>query len=151
AMLWPAFFSTSVGTLTSYVDMAFALGLAVQGSWTAITMSNRVVQLPLGILLTAMLVPILPRFTEQVTSGKIDDLKGELRRALKVLWFLALPITAILLVLPQQIITVLFMRGHFDAASAALVTLALIYLVPSIFFYVARDLMTRVFYAFQDS
>jgi putative peptidoglycan lipid II flippase len=151
SMLWPAFFSTSVGTLTVYVDSCFALQVPTQGAWTAIVSSNRLVQLPLGILLTAMLVPILPRFTEQASQEKFDDLKAELRRALKVLWFLALPMTAILLALPQQIINVLFKRGHFDETSSALVTLALVFLVPSIFFYVARDLMTRVFYAFQDS
>jgi len=62
-----------------------------------------------------------------------------------------LPVTAGLIVLPREIIEVLFQRGHFNADSARLVTTALIFLVPSIFFYVARDLVTRVFYAFQDS
>lgn len=149
-MLWPAVFSTSVGQLTVYIDSMFALMLD-QGAWTAIVNSNRLVQLPLGILLTAMLVPMLPRFTQQASANKPDDLKSELRRALRVLWFLALPMSAILLAIPRQIIEVLFQRGNFDANSTGLVTLALIWLVPSIVFYVARDLMTRVFYAYQDS
>lgn len=148
-MLWPAAFSTSVGQLTVYVDAYFAL--QEQAVWTAIVNSNRLVQLPLGILLTAMLVPILPRFTQQVNEERIDDLKEELRRSLRFLWFLALPISAILLAIPRPIIEVLFMRGRFDEMSTALVTSALIFLIPSIFFYVARDLMTRVFYAYKDS
>jgi len=148
-MLWPAAFSTSIGQLTVYVDAFFAL--QEQAVWTAIVNSNRLVQLPLGILLTAMLVPILPRFTEQVNENRIDDLKEELQRALRFLWFLALPISAILLAIPRQLVELLFMRGKFDEAAAQLVTSALVFLVPSIFFYVARDLMTRVFYAYKDT
>src|SRR5690606_17653930 len=35
--------------------------------------------------------------------------------------------------------------------SKDMVVLALTYLIPSVFFYVARDLLTRIFYAHQDS
>lgn len=152
-MIWPAIFSTSVGQLIVYVDMYFTLNgpNLGQGAWTAILMSNRLVQLPLGVLLTAMLVPILPRFTEQVNANKMDDLKEEIRRSLRVLWFLALPLTALFLVIPQSIIKLLFQHGEFTDDSTKMVTIALLLLAPSIFFYVARDLMTRVFYAFKDS
>jgi putative peptidoglycan lipid II flippase len=150
-MLWPATISTSVGQLTVYVDSIFAFMLKEQGAWTAVVQSNRLVQLPLGILLTAMLVPILPRFTEHASAKKPEAVKSELRRALGILWFLSLPMTAILLVISRPIVEVLFQRGNFDARSTALVTTALVYLAPSIVFYVARDLMTRVYYAYQDS
>lgn len=152
-MIWPAIFSTSVGQLIVYVDMYFALNgpNLGQGAWTAILMSNRLVQLPLGVLLTAMLVPILPRFTEQVNANKMDDLKEEIRRSLRLLWFLALPLTALFLVIPQPIIKLLFQHGEFTDDSTKMVTIALLLLAPSIFFYVARDLLTRVFYAFKDS
>lgn len=150
AMMWPAIFSTSVGQLTVYVDCLFTNTIG-QGAWTAVLMSNRLVQLPLGVLLTAMLVPILPRFTEQASSDRIDDLKAELRRSLRFLWFLSLPLATLFLVIPEPIIKLLFQHGEFNQESTRLVTLALVFLAPSIFFYVARDLMTRVFYAFKDS
>jgi putative peptidoglycan lipid II flippase len=151
-MIWPAVFSTSVGQLIVYVDMFFTLnGPIGQGGWTAILMSNRLVQLPLGVLLTAMLVPILPRFTEQVNAGALADLKEEMRRSLRILWFLSLPLTVFFLVIPAPIIRLLFQHGEFTTESTGLVTLALLLLAPSIFFYVARDLVTRVFYAFKDS
>lgn len=150
AMLWPAVVSTSVGQLTVYVDCFFTSQLH-EGSWTAIVNANRLIQLPLGVLLTAMLVPILPRLTELAAARKVDDLKAEFRRALRFLWFLSLPMTALLFACPQEMIRVLFQRGHFDAESTRLVTEALVFLIPSIFFYVARDLSTRVFYAHHDS
>ncbi len=149
-MLWPAFITTGIGQLTVYVDMFFTSTLE-QGGWTAIVNANKLVQLPLGVLLTAMLVPILPRFSEHVARGKIDDLKVELRRALKLLWFLALPLSAILLALPAPIVQLLFKRGEFDERAVMMFTTVLLFQVPSIFFYVARDLVIRVFFAHQDS
>ncbi len=155
-MLWPAAVSTSIGQLTVYVDSLFASQVQTWteyagGAWTAIVNSNRLVQLPLGVLLTAMLVPILPRFTEQVVNNQIDELKAEFRRSLRILWFLSLPMAGILIALPAPILSLLFQHGHFTQKDTDLFSVALVWLVPSIIFYVGRDLITRVFYAHQDS
>lgn len=149
-MFLPLTFSTSIGTLIGYVDQAFSSGL-VQGGWSAICNANRLVQLPLGILVTAMLVPIGPIFAKHVTAGKIDDLKFELKRALTLLWFLALPVSALLFVEGRSVIKLLFEKNAWTANDTEMVTSVLLILTPMIFFYVARDLLTRVFYAFQDS
>lgn len=98
-----------------------------------------------------MLVPIGPIFAKHVTAGKIGDLKSELKRALTLLWFLALPVSALLLVEGRSVIKLLFEKGAWTANDTEMVTSVLLILTPMIFFYVARDLLTRVFYAFQDS
>ncbi|MBX9948226.1 MAG: murein biosynthesis integral membrane protein MurJ, partial [Candidatus Obscuribacterales bacterium] len=149
-MLGPAAFSTSIGQISLYVHLYFTSTIQ-EGGWTAIVNANRLIQLPLGVLLTAMLVPILPRFTEQVAANRIDDLKNELSKALRLLWFLALPIAALLMAIPAPIIRLLFERGKFTTHSTDMVTTVMIFLAPGIFFYLARDLITRVFYAHQDS
>jgi putative peptidoglycan lipid II flippase len=150
SVLWPVFIGTSIGQIIIYVDTYFCAGIG-EGAWTAVVNANRLVQLPLGVLITAMLVPVLPRFTEHASVGDLVSLKNEFRRSLSFLTFLALPLTAVLIVLPQPIVKLLFQRGAFDANSTNLVTAALIYLVPSITFYIGRDLITRVFYGLQDS
>lgn len=149
-MIGPAAVGTSIGQLNVFTDSFFVSSLA-PGSLTALQNANRLLQLPLGVLLTAMLVPILPRFTEQVAAGEINELKAEYRKALRILWFTVLPLVTMLLAIPNPIIKLLFERGQFDAQSRVLVVLGLSYLVPSAFFYVARDLLTRVFYAHQDT
>ncbi len=149
-MLVPAAFSTSIGQISLYVHLYFTSTIQ-EGGWTAIVNANRLIQLPLGVLLTAMLVPILPRFTEQVAANRIEDLKIELSKALRLLWFLALPIAALLMAIPTPIIKLLFERGKFTTHSTDMVTTVMIFLAPGIFFYLARDLITRVFYAHQDS
>lgn len=152
SMLWPALFSTSIGQLTIYVDGFFCSRIPEgNGAWTAIVNANRLVQLPLGVLITAMLVPALVRFTERAAAGRLDDLKQEFLRALRFMWFLSMPLTAALMVLPEPIVRVVFQRGRWTEEATALVVSVLIFSVPSIIFYVARDLITRVFYGLQDS
>jgi putative peptidoglycan lipid II flippase len=149
-MIGPAAVGTSIGQLNVFTDSFFISSLPA-GSLTALQNANRLLQLPLGVLLTAMLVPILPRFTEQVVAGEVDELKAEYRKALRILWFTVLPLVTMLLAIPNPIVKLLFERGHFDASSRELVVLGLSYLVPSAFFYVSRDLLTRVFYAHKDT
>ena len=152
SILWPAIIGTSIGQLTIYVDSLFCFQIHDgQGAWTAISNANRLIQLPLGVLITAMLVPILPRFTEQATDNKPEQVKFEFRRALSFMWFISMPITMILLVIPTPLVQILYERGAWKSEATGLVVSALVFLAPSIVIYIGRDLITRVFYAYQDS
>jgi len=67
------------------------------------------------------------------------------------MWFLAFPILAFIIIFSQDAIRLLFQRGKFDYGDTLMVSIALIYLSFSIIPYIARDSLTRVFYAFDDS
>ncbi len=149
-MLGPAAISTSVGQINVYIDSFFVSSLE-PGSMSAIVNANRLIQLPLGVLLTAMLVPILPRFTEQIAAGQVDEMKKELSKSLRIVWFLVIPLVTMLLAIPDPIVKLLFERGQFGEEMRYLVVTALMFLVPQAFFYIPRDLVTRAFYAHQDS
>lgn len=149
-MVGPAALSTQIGQLNTYIDSFFTSSIR-EGGWTAIVNANRLVQLPLGVLLTALLVPIANHFSDQVNDGRIEDLKSSFRRGLKALWFMAMPISAILMAIPGSIVQLLFERGRFDAASREMFVTVLLFLVPQVFFYLPRDLITRVYYAQKDS
>ncbi|MDR3614313.1 MAG: murein biosynthesis integral membrane protein MurJ [Candidatus Obscuribacterales bacterium] len=150
AMLWPAALGTLIGQVTTYIDSAFCAQIG-EGIFTSIVNSNRLAQLPLGILTTAMLVPMLPRFSELAHAQDFDGLKIDYRRALRFMVFLSIPLTALLITLPGPIVQTLFQRGAFTVRSTALVASALLFLAPQIPFYVGRDLITRVFYAMKNA
>ena len=62
-LLMPAFLSSTIGQIGIYVDIFFASGLA-EGEWTAYGYANRIFQFPVGILVTAFLVPLFPLFSK---------------------------------------------------------------------------------------
>lgn len=148
--LGPALLSTTIGQFTVYIDGFFCSGLP-EGSWTATIFANRLIQLPLGILVTAFLVPFFPRFSELAHSKNLDSLKQTSIMVIKSLWFLTLPIAAYLLLFAKPIVEIIFQRGAFDERSTILVSSILISLLLSMVAYVARDTLTRVFYSLGNS
>ena len=60
-LVFPAALSSTIGQIYVYVDMFFASQLR-EGAWTSIGYANRVFQFPVGILVTAFLVPLFPIF-----------------------------------------------------------------------------------------
>jgi putative peptidoglycan lipid II flippase len=149
-MLFPAVVGTTIGQLTTYVDMFFTQYLQ-EGGWTAIVMGNRLFQLPIGILQTALLVPIFPRFTRFVADENWTDLKKNFQMGIVSLWFISIPIMIGIQFYIEPLVKLVFEHGEFDANDTHMVSQALIFLSWSMLPYFARDTLTRVFYAFGDA
>ncbi|MBY0402969.1 MAG: hypothetical protein K2X66_03665 [Cyanobacteria bacterium] len=124
-MLFPAVVGTTIGQLTTYVDMFFTQYL-VLGGWTAIVLGNRLFQLPIGVLQTAFLVPIFPRFTRYVADKEWPQLKDNFKRGIVTLWFISLPILIGILLYVSPLIRIVFEHGKFDAKDTQMVSEALI-------------------------
>ena len=148
--LGPALLSTTIGQLTVYIDSFFCSGLE-EGSWTATVFANRLIQLPLGVLLTSFLVPFFPRFSELSHSKDIIKLKEISITVIRSLWFIILPIAVFLFIFAKPIVEIIFERGAFDERSTLLTSNILIALLLSMVAYVARDTLTRIFYSLGDS
>ncbi len=149
-MLFPAILGCSVGQINIYVDMFFASYLA-EGSWSAVGYANRIFQFPVGVMVTAMLVPLFPVFSSLVGKRDWDSLRVYFHKGLNSLWFMAFPILALLLIFSADAIQLLFERGSFDKHDTLMVTECLMYLSLAIVPYVIRDLLVRIFYAFDDT
>jgi len=149
-MLFPATVGTTIGQLISYVDMAFVSKLA-EGGWSAVTLSNRLVQLPLGVLQTALLVPIFPRFSRAAADGNVEEIKRTFKLGVISLWLISIPMLVLMLLYTEPMIRLIFQHGRFNARATELVSIAVVFQAFQIIPYFARDSITRVFYAFQDS
>jgi putative peptidoglycan lipid II flippase len=149
-LLWPAVLGSTMGQLMIYVDMFFT-GYLPEGAWSAVVFSNRLIQLPLGVLQTALLVPLFPRLVTLVNEKNESGLASLLVKGIGGLWFLAFPMMLILGLSPLPFIQTLFGYGNFEQSDASLLGLAIAWQSLQIIPYFARDTMTRVFYAYQDS
>ena len=149
-ILFPALVGTTIGQLTVYVDMFFTSFLA-EGGWTAVVMGNRLLQLPIGVLQTALLVPIFPLFSRFVADQQWEDLRRYFKSGVVSLWFISIPILALMMLYTEPIIRLVFQHGQFDARATELVSLVLVFQAFSMLPYFARDSITRVFYAFHDA
>lgn len=149
-LLFPAVLSSTVGQIHIYVDMFFTSSIS-EGAWTAIGYANRVFQFPVGILVTAFLVPLFPIFAKLVADKDYNGIKDYFNKGVGVLFFGAIPIIIGILVVGMDAVRLVFERGLFDEKATFMVTEALWFLSVSIIPYVFRDSITRVYYSFNDS
>lgn len=149
-LLFPAVLSSTVGQVHIYVDMFFTSSIS-EGAWTAIGYANRVFQFPVGILVTAFLVPLFPIFSRLVAENDLEGIKKYFNKGVGVLFFAAIPIIIGILTVGLDAVSLIFERGAFDAQATFMVTEALWFLSVSILPYVFRDSITRVYYSFNDS
>lgn len=149
-LLFPAILSSTMGQITIYIDMFFASTLR-EGAWTSVVFANRIFQFPVGILVTAFLVPLFPIFSRLAGEKNFDDIKNYFNKGVGTLFFVAIPIIILILTVAKDGVSLIFERGAFNTDAVVMVTEALCFLSFSILPYVFRDSITRVYYAFNDS
>ncbi len=149
-LVFPMLLGTTIGQLLVFVDLFFVNQLA-EGGWSAIVLSNRLLQLPIGVLQTAMLVPLFPRFGRAVADKNWAGLRTDLANGVVTLWIIGAPMVAVLWLAGQPLVAMVFQHGEFDSSDTAMVALALSFQALQILPYFARDTFTRVFYAMEDS
>ncbi|CAI7807242.1 unnamed protein product [Closterium sp. NIES-54] len=128
-VLIPATVASGMLQIATFTDLYFASFLP--GTAAALGYANLLCMAPLGILSTALLVPLLPLFARLAHA-------------------VTLPMTAVMLPLARPIVRTVFQRRSFDASATSLVSSLLsCYLLGSPC-YLARDVLVRLFYSLAD-
>ncbi|WP_428533484.1 murein biosynthesis integral membrane protein MurJ [Rhodopila sp.] len=115
----PGLVGAGVTQLNLTVDVIIA-SLLPPGTVSVLYFADRVQQLPLGVIGTAVGTALLPLLSRQVRAGEAASAIGTLNRAVEYGLFLTLPAAMALLVCAQPIMLVLFGRGAFDLESVRL-------------------------------
>jgi putative peptidoglycan lipid II flippase len=113
--------------------------------------ANRLIELPLGIVGTAMGIVLVPELTRAVGSGDKTLLAQAESRTLELAVGLALPAALGLIVLREPIVRTLFEHGAFSAADAAATAQALALLALGLPAHVLVKALSPAFFARDDT
>ena len=149
-LLMPAFLSSTIGQIGIYVDIFFASSLA-EGQWTAYGYANRIFQFPIGLMLSALLVPLFPLFSRLVAQQKFDDVKYYFNKGVGSLLYVGIFLMIFIFISRTDLISLALERGAFDSNATLMVSEVLFIISLSIIPYVFRDSITRIYYSFNDS
>src|SRR6185437_2622414 len=105
----PGLVGAGVTQLNLAVDVIIA-SLLPAGTVSVLYFADRVQQLPLGVIGTAVGTAVLPLLSRQVRAGEADAAIGTLNRAIEYALFLTLPAAIALIVTAYPVISVLFAR-----------------------------------------
>lgn len=144
----PATLSSGMLHINVYTDLFFAS--FIPNAAAAMRYSNFIVLTPLGIISNMILVPMLPVFSRLAAPENWTELKVRIRQGLLLTALTMLPLTAIFISLSVPIVRVIYERYAFGAEASQIVAPVLMAYGLGMFFYLARDVLVRVFYALGD-
>ena len=150
AAMLPAVLGLAIFQLNVLVDNKLASRLG-DGSISALQYAIRLFQLPLGVFAAAVSSAILPRLSLAAAQANIEELAQTLKRGIKLCAFMSLPAMAGLWALGEPIIELLFEHGNFQHQDTVKTLYALNYYVPGLIGYALALVLTRAFYALQDT
>ncbi len=149
-LMMPTVIGLAVVELNVMVDSKLASRLG-DGSIAALQYAVRLFQLPLGVFAVALATALLPRLSRQADPANRQEFIASLQQGLRLAAFILLPATAGLLVLGGPIIQLLFEHGRFSPEDTARTLYALRFLALGLVGYGMTYLLTRAFYALQDT
>lgn len=148
--LWvPSVFSAGVAQFNALVSTLIATNLLV-GAATAISFSNRLMELILGVFAVAVSTSLLPVLSRQRSRGDLPAMTESLYGALEVMAFISIPASMGLILAGPSVIALLFERGLFDRNSTELTYLALIFHAMAILPICWYRITIQAFYAFKQ-
>ncbi|BBL86268.1 integral membrane protein MviN (chromatophore) [Paulinella micropora] len=147
-IMGPATLSSGMLQINVLVDLFFASGIV--GAAAALSYSGILVQTPLGLVSSTLLVPLLPTLARLSASKDYKNLVKRIRQGLILSNFTMFIVSDLMIVLSYPIVELLYARGAFnDYAKDTVSTLLMTYAIgmPT---YLGRDVLVRIFYALSD-
>jgi len=149
-LMIPAVFGAAVYQASIFINTILASFLP-EGSVSYLYYADRVVQLPLGVFAIAVGTAALPSFSDQAGGGDYKEMKKTIAFSLRLILFVTIPAMFALIVLRVPVISVLFQRGEFDAASTVFTARALLYYAVGLWAFSCIRVIVSAFYAMQDT
>lgn len=146
----PAAIGVAVNQANVYINGVLASWLP-EGSISALSYADRLIQFPVSLFVLALGTAVFPALSGWAARGDQEDLAKILLTSMKVVIAGIIPASVGLMVLSQPIVKLVFERGAFDQAASAMTAAALFFYAVGLVGQASAILLTRGFYALQDT
>jgi putative peptidoglycan lipid II flippase len=123
-LILPVVISLAGVQVTFLLDNAVA-SLLPGGALAGLAYSIRVVMLPVGIVALPLRTTIFPTLSYQAANGQLQGMSVNVLAGIRYLLFIIIPISAVILILREPLIQLLFERGSFDSAATTMTASAM--------------------------
>lgn len=149
ALTGPGAISGGIAQINLFVGTIIASLHA--GAVSYLYYADRLYQLPLSVIGTAIGVVLLPDLSRRLREGNIAGALWSQNRAIEFALLLTVPATVALLVIPWQITDVLFTRGAFTRSDADATALAVAGFAAGLPAYVMIKIFSPAFFSREDT
>lgn len=149
-LMGPGILSAGVFQINLFVDMMLA-SLLPAGAISYLYYADRLNQLPLSMVGIAVGTALLPMLSKSLASNNAAESKDLFNRSLEFCFFVAIPASVALLIVPYQMVTTLFEHGKFSAHDTLQTSYVLMGYGVGLPAYVASKIFMTAFWAHQDT
>ncbi len=150
AIMFPIMLTSMINYINIIVDKTLASRL-VPGSISALSYASRTIS-AIDMLFVASLVTVLfPQFSQAVSIDNQSRLKRMFTYGLNCILLIVIPAMAGIVILHEELIRVVFMRGAFDEVAAGMTSSALLFYSFGIFGRGINVFVNKIYFSFHDS
>jgi putative peptidoglycan lipid II flippase len=146
----PVIAGQSVNQINVLVDRTLASGIAV-GGISALNYANRLNGFVQGLFVASISTVLYPMISKMAAENNIRGLKSSISEAISIINLLVIPATIGAMIFSKEIVTLLFGRGAFTPEAIDMTGGALFYYSMGMIAFGLRDILSRAFYALQDT
>lgn len=145
----PVFIGGYVSEINTFVDKMLASDLP-EGSVSALNYGSTIINVILAFVVTILITLIYPRLNKAFAVGDMQSISKLSERGIVLLSLVAVPCALGAMLYSRDIIYIIYMRGAFTEAAAAMASVALLFYAIRIPFYAINQLIIKVFYSLHD-
>ena len=149
-LMAPRTFGLAATQANFVISTILASSLPV-GSVTDFNYAFQLSQVPVALVGVSIAVALFPTLSRTAAVGRVDEVRRQVAGSLRIMFFVAAPLTAILIVLREPTTAVFYQYGAFGARAAADTADALMFFSLALFAQSWVQVVARAFYALHDS
>jgi putative peptidoglycan lipid II flippase len=149
-LMGPRTLGLAAGQINFLVSTVLASGLP-EGSLTAYNYAFQLSQIPVGVIGVSIAVALFPTLSQDAALGRIGEIRRQVANAVRVLVFVAAPLTAVMVVLREPLTSVFYQYGLFSQSATDRTASTLLFFALGLIGHIVVHVLTRAFYAMQDT
>ncbi|MFE7060651.1 murein biosynthesis integral membrane protein MurJ [Sutcliffiella sp. NPDC057660] len=134
--------------LNAVVDRMVASGLD-EGSISALNYANKLMYLPLSIIIAALIDIFYPTLVDNAKKG--DAFLNTVRSGMKTIFYFSVPILIVMLISREELVAIAFQRGEFQEDSLNKTVNAFVFYTIGMVFIALREYFIRCFFALKKT
>jgi putative peptidoglycan lipid II flippase len=147
-LMLPVVLGLSLPGVYGMVMQAVGTGYAI-GINTALDLSNKLMQAPLGIFGQSLAIAVFPALTQFFAQQRMDLYRRQLEGTLRTVLYITLPISALMIIMSPEIVTAVFEYGKFKQADTAATARCLQMFGIGVTAWCLHPVLMRAFFALQ--
>ncbi len=147
---FPVVLGTSVAEVKVLINRTLASGIAV-GGISALNYANRLNSFIQSLFVASIIAVLYPMISKMAAENNIKGLKAYISEAILMVNLLVIPATIGAMIFSKEIVALIFGRGAFTPEAIVMTGNALFYYSIGMVAVGLRDILSRAFYALQDT